>query len=294
MAGALAFAALAVAGLGPAIWPKTGRPGLSVLSTAGCFAFALLLSVTRRGTAVRTTQGLVFGGVTLPALALVGHGYGVASTDAWAGGCQPWPFASASLAVGGALLLLEPGRGVLTRFSRKSWGGRLVRRLFAPTVAASLALGWWFSRGPAVPASGGAALPPLWVWAALLPLATHLSLLFWVAHLADRREAKHLAEKSSRDARILELRQALDDLTALQSQLITICAWSNRIKPGDDGWVTLEQFLDKRLHLRISHGISDEALSELLGGIEREAWEKEQAAQDRAWERAKPRRATEP
>ncbi len=40
--------------------------------------------------------------------------------------------------------------------------------------------------------------------------------------------------------------------------LITVCAWTKRVKHNGQ-WVSFEDFLADRYHLRFTHGISDEA-----------------------------------
>ena len=58
-------------------------------------------------------------------------------------------------------------------------------------------------------------------------------------------------------ARLLILRvRELEDL-------ITVCAWTNRVK-FEGKWVPFEQYLKKRFNLRFTHGISEEATRKLL------------------------------
>ncbi len=66
-----------------------------------------------------------------------------------------------------------------------------------------------------------------------------------------------------------ELRIALEKLEAsteeirkLQSGLQTVCAWTKRIKVGEE-WMTPDEFLSTQLHLQLSHGISPEAYDEM-------------------------------
>lgn len=62
---------------------------------------------------------------------------------------------------------------------------------------------------------------------------------------------------------LAELRQSGIEIEKLQSQLQVVCAWTKRIKI-EGQWMTLDQFLQEHLHVKISHGISPEALSELI------------------------------
>jgi len=71
-----------------------------------------------------------------------------------------------------------------------------------------------------------------------------------------------------------ELAQALEDVkrsneevTKLQSQLQVVCAWTKRIKI-DGKWVPLDEFLAKKLNVRITHGISPEAFEEFKKSLE--------------------------
>ncbi|HTJ79059.1 MAG TPA: CHASE3 domain-containing protein [Rariglobus sp.] len=58
-------------------------------------------------------------------------------------------------------------------------------------------------------------------------------------------------------ARLLILRvRELEDL-------ITVCAWTNRVK-YEGKWVSFEQYLHKRFNLRFTHGISEEATRKLM------------------------------
>ena len=44
---------------------------------------------------------------------------------------------------------------------------------------------------------------------------------------------------------------------ARQGSLITMCAWTKRVKDGGQ-WVSIEEFLDRHLQIVVSHGVSDE------------------------------------
>lgn len=66
-----------------------------------------------------------------------------------------------------------------------------------------------------------------------------------------------------------KLRDALDKLQSstaeirkLQSGLQTVCAWTKRIKVGEE-WMTPDEFLTKQLHLNLTHSISPEAYKEM-------------------------------
>lgn len=48
----------------------------------------------------------------------------------------------------------------------------------------------------------------------------------------------------------------------LQSQLQVVCAWTHRIRI-EGKWLTLDEFLQEKLNVKVSHGISQEALAEM-------------------------------
>ncbi|HUA39210.1 MAG TPA: hypothetical protein VMA35_12535 [Candidatus Sulfopaludibacter sp.] len=55
-----------------------------------------------------------------------------------------------------------------------------------------------------------------------------------------------------------ELSVSTEEIRKLQSGLQTVCAWSKRIKVGEQ-WLTPEEFLRDQLHLKLTHTISPEA-----------------------------------
>jgi len=74
-----------------------------------------------------------------------------------------------------------------------------------------------------------------------------------------------------------ELKKSLEELSAsteeirkLQSGLQTICAWTKRIKVGEQ-WVTPEEFLRDQLHLKLTHTISPEASREFVSELKAKA-----------------------
>jgi hypothetical protein len=42
-----------------------------------------------------------------------------------------------------------------------------------------------------------------------------------------------------------------------------MCAWTKRVKDGGH-WVSIEEFLDRHLHILVSHGVSDELKASLI------------------------------
>jgi hypothetical protein len=79
---------------------------------------------------------------------------------------------------------------------------------------------------------------------------------------------------------VTKLEQALDEVRAsheeiekLRGGLLTICAWTKRIK-HDGRWMSVDEFLATHLHLNLTHGISEEAMQNAIAEL------KEGAAQD--------------
>jgi hypothetical protein len=57
--------------------------------------------------------------------------------------------------------------------------------------------------------------------------------------------------------------QAAESLCAGQGQLLTMCAWTKRVK-CDGHWVPIEEFLDRQLQIVVSHGVSDDLKASLI------------------------------
>jgi hypothetical protein len=50
-------------------------------------------------------------------------------------------------------------------------------------------------------------------------------------------------------------------------QFVTICAWTGQVKDGND-WVRLDQYLQRRFGLSVSHGVSREAAIKMMHEME--------------------------
>lgn len=61
-----------------------------------------------------------------------------------------------------------------------------------------------------------------------------------------------------------ELKRSTEEITKLQNGLQVVCAWTQRIKVGDQ-WMSPEEFLSTQLHLKLTHGISPEGQLKFLG-----------------------------
>jgi hypothetical protein len=65
-----------------------------------------------------------------------------------------------------------------------------------------------------------------------------------------------------------ELKQSTEEIRKLQSGLQVVCAWTKQIKV-DGQWMTPDEFLSAKLHLKISHGMSPEASREFEDELKR-------------------------
>ncbi|MFI5336257.1 MAG: MASE1 domain-containing protein [Opitutales bacterium] len=67
-------------------------------------------------------------------------------------------------------------------------------------------------------------------------------------------------------ARLIEELRAKSEQVRRLEEFVTFCAWTRRVR-WNEQWVPVEQFLQERYGLSISHGISEEALAMLRNGI---------------------------
>ncbi len=81
-------------------------------------------------------------------------------------------------------------------------------------------------------------------------------------------EQRALAEAAAKQRLYEELARSNAELHQLQNQLLTICAWTKRIRAGEQ-WQTIEDFLTSRLRFKVTHGISEEAREEFVSHLER-------------------------
>lgn len=59
-----------------------------------------------------------------------------------------------------------------------------------------------------------------------------------------------------------ELQSSTEEIRRLQNGLQVVCAWTKRIKVGEQ-WMAPDEFLSTQLHLHLTHGISPEAYVEV-------------------------------
>lgn len=168
------------------------------------------------------------------------------------------------VAAGVGVMGLFPDHGFVALMTERSSGGTIVRVLLpaallfpvgAGALLAAAERAGWFPRDVALAINLG-------VTSVIL---TGLVLLIGLQ--LKRREAERRAAAEEREQLLARLQQSLDELRALQTNLVTVCAWTQRVL--DQGkWVRFEEFLDKRLNISITHGISDEAAAEELQSLE--------------------------
>jgi PAS domain S-box-containing protein len=83
-----------------------------------------------------------------------------------------------------------------------------------------------------------------------------------------RAEERARAEAGTKQRLYEELARSNAEVHQLQTQLLTICAWTKRIRTGEQ-WQTIEDFLTTRLHFKVTHGISEEAREEFVSHLEK-------------------------
>jgi PAS domain S-box-containing protein len=64
---------------------------------------------------------------------------------------------------------------------------------------------------------------------------------------------------------LAELQRSNSEIVNLRSKLLTICAWTKRVRCNDK-WMSVDEFLVKELGLNLTHGMSAEAEDEFMNG----------------------------
>src|SRR5664279_3991473 len=85
-------------------------------------------------------------------------------------------------------------------------------------------------------------------------------------HHLKRSSDKEKESRRELEKALAELQDSTREIRNLQSQLQVVCAWTHRLRI-EGKWVTLDEFLTNKLNVRISHGISPEALAEIKGEL---------------------------
>jgi hypothetical protein len=97
----------------------------------------------------------------------------------------------------------------------------------------------------------------------LVSLITGLLLHRLKRTLEERKQMNNDLQKA-----LEELKNSTEEIRKLQNGLQVVCAWTKRIKVGEQ-WMTPDEFLTTQLHLKISHGMSPEASQEFQHEIKR-------------------------
>ncbi len=166
-----------------------------------------------------------------------------ATMNLFAGGCI------VAVAVGS--LALRTDRGIAAVFCSEYYGGRIVRFLVPVALVVPIVLA----------VAAGGALPD-----GHLPKGRAASMFaFYCLTLAGAgvymghrctmydRQAR-LAERE-REKVIADLQRSLQEVRALESDIVRLCAWTQTIE--DEGrWISFEEFLRDRLHVQVEPAIS--------------------------------------
>ena len=168
------------------------------------------------------------------------------------------------IVAGVGVMGLFPDHGFVALMTERSSGGTMMRVLLpaallfpvgAGALLATAERAGWIPRDVALAVNLGVTS------VILTGLVLVIGLQF------KRREAERRAAAEERERLLARLQQSLDELRALQTNLVTVCAWTQRVL--DEGkWVRFEEFLDKRLNISVSHGISEDAAKEELQNLE--------------------------
>jgi K+-sensing histidine kinase KdpD len=108
-----------------------------------------------------------------------------------------------------------------------------------------------------------------WCWNTGVCFAILLILGLVLQRLRDNLKQQLQARRELEQA-LADLRQSTAEAQKLQSQLQVVCAWTHRIKV-EGKWMTFEEFLQKHLHVQLTHGMSPEAVDKFAREIEGKA-----------------------
>jgi len=100
------------------------------------------------------------------------------------------------------------------------------------------------------------------LWNALLRLSAFLIIAVALARMRLHRERMMEANVELANS-LVRLERMNEELQRLREGLHVVCAWTKRIKV-DGQWLSLETFLDHHLKMKLTHGISDEALKDFF------------------------------
>lgn len=237
------------------------------VSTMVLLGIGVVLSINASMRRRRLANICALGGAIITWLALLGYVTTMPMFFAVPGD----PSTGMSVVTAVALLIISvgvmglfPDHGFVALFATNSEGGTLMRVLLPTAVLFPLVVGGLLNHGQTVGWFGrevGLALN-LGITSVII-----IALVLWIGMIFKRREAEQRAAEEDREELLASLRTSLDALSKLQNNLVTVCAWTQRVL--DQGkWVRFEEFLDKRLNISITHGISEEAAQDELHSLE--------------------------
>lgn len=93
---------------------------------------------------------------------------------------------------------------------------------------------------------------------------------FYISQIEDitaRKEAEEALRRTLREKEelVTELQKSNSMIADLRSTLLTICAWTKRVRCRDR-WMTVDEFLVNELGLNLTHGMSTEAEEQFMKG----------------------------
>ena len=88
------------------------------------------------------------------------------------------------------------------------------------------------------------------------------AIIGYAAHHLKRSRDKERQARDELERALAELQDSTREIRDLQSELQVVCAWTHRLRI-EGRWVTLDEFLTNTLNVKISHGISPEALAKI-------------------------------
>jgi hypothetical protein len=88
------------------------------------------------------------------------------------------------------------------------------------------------------------------------------AIIGYAEHHLKRSRDKEREARRELEQTLAELQESTREIRNLQSQLQVVCAWTHRLRI-EGKWVTLDEFLTNKLNVKISHGISPEALARI-------------------------------
>ena len=97
--------------------------------------------------------------------------------------------------------------------------------------------------------------------------------LFFISQFQDitarkEGEIRVLSDAQEKQRLYDELRAKTGEGPSRNDGLVTVCPWTKKVRDGQQ-WVPLEEFLSRRLRLRVSHGMSDEAAGQMIDELHR-------------------------